>query len=356
MKSFVALALAASAIALPQQSSGSGCEDSRDGSFQISVVNVTDSSSKRSVERRQLSGTLTLTLEDGVLKDQAGRDGYIASNHQFQFDQPIQDGALETSGFSVCSNGTLALGGSAIWYQCYSGGFYNLYDESQGKQCNPIYIYAQSSGGSTATASGAVSQATDGQPAASTQVSAPAVSQITDGQPQAPTSQAPPPVTQISDGQPQAPTSQGSAPVVSQISDGQPQAPTSQAPAPVVSQISDGQPQAPTSQAPLVSQISDGQPQAPTGAPVTQISDGQVQAPTGAPLVSQISDGQPQAPVATPSGPLVSQISDGQPQAPTGNYTAPSATSPTEFTGAAATPIAAAGALVAGLMGMVAML
>lgn len=356
MKSFVALALAASAIALPQSSSGSGCEESRDGSFQISVVNVTDSSSKRSVERRQLSGILTLTLQDGVLKDQAGREGYIAANNQFQFDQPIQDGALETSGFSVCSNGTLALSGSAIWYQCYSGGFYNLYDASQGKQCNQIYIYAQSSGDSTATASGAVTQATDGQPAASTQVSAPAVSQITDGQPQAPTSQASAPVvSQISDGQPQAPTSQG---LVSQISDGQPQAPTG---APV-SQISDGQVQAPTGVP--VSQISDGQVQAPTGVPVSQISDGQIQVPT-APLVSQISDGQPQAPAMTPAassvsavptGALVSQISDGQPQAPTGNYTAPNATSTVEFTGVAATPIAAAGALVAGLMGMVAML
>lgn len=82
MKSFIPLALAASAAALPQQSSGSDCKDTKDGTFAISVVNVTDSSSKRSVERRQLSGILTLTLNGGVLKDQAGRDGYIASNHQ----------------------------------------------------------------------------------------------------------------------------------------------------------------------------------------------------------------------------------------------------------------------------------
>ncbi|KAF1977816.1 hypothetical protein BU23DRAFT_657303, partial [Bimuria novae-zelandiae CBS 107.79] len=221
------------------QSSGLDCADSRDGSFAISVVNVTDSSSKRSVERRQLSGILTLTLEDGVLKDQAGRGGYIAANHQFQFDQPIQAGALERSGFSICDNRTLALGGSAIWYQCYSGGFYNLYDESRGGQCNPVYIYTVSnSGGSSAT--GAVTQATNRQPAASTQVTAP-VSQISNGQPQAPTSQAPV-VSQISDGHPQAPTSQ--APMVTQIGDGQPQTPTSQAPQ-VVTQISDGQPQAP---------------------------------------------------------------------------------------------------------------
>ena len=147
---------------------------------------------------------------------------------RFQFDKPIQAGALETSGFSVCGNGTLALDGSAVWYQCYSGGFYNLYDESRGKQCNQIYIYTQKSSGSSASASATA-----------------AVSQITDGQPQAPTSQASAPVvSQISDGQPQAPSSQASLPVVSQISDGQPQAPTSQAAipsAPLVSQITDGQ-------------------------------------------------------------------------------------------------------------------
>jgi hypothetical protein len=273
------------------------------------------------------------------------------AHNRFQFDQPIQEGALDKSGFSVCGNGTLALEGSAIWYQCYSGGFYNLYDESQGKQCNPIYIYVQSNGGSSSQ-TGAVTQASDGQPAASTQVSAPAVTQLTDGQPQAPTSQGAPVVSQISDGQPQAPTSQASPPVVSQISDGQPQAPVSQAP-PVVSQISDGQPQVPTAApAPVVSQISDGQPQVPTAAPVPS-----------APLVSQISDGQPQAPTAAPapSAPLVSQISDGQPQAPVsgaGNYTAPNGTgtAPVEFPGAATTPMAAAGAIAAGLMAMVAML
>lgn len=81
MKSFVALGLAAAAVALPQTSSPSGCSSSSSGSFQISTVNVT--SSKRSIEPRQLAGTLTLSLADGELKDQAGRTGYIASNYQY---------------------------------------------------------------------------------------------------------------------------------------------------------------------------------------------------------------------------------------------------------------------------------
>lgn len=53
---------------------------------------------------------------------------YIAANYQFQFDAPPQAGAIYTTGFSLCANGSLALGGSAIFYQCLSGSFYNLYD------------------------------------------------------------------------------------------------------------------------------------------------------------------------------------------------------------------------------------
>jgi len=355
---------AVTSVVAPDASPPSGCATSHEGTFQITVVNVSDSATKRSAEmKRQLAGILTLSLEDEELTDQAGRTGYIASNFQFQFDDPPQAGAIYTSGFSLCSNYSVALGGSTIFYQCWSGGFFNLYDREWADHCVPIYLIGQafSSGGSPVTQSPdgqpgatAITQISDGQPQAPT---ASPVSQITDGQPQAPTGGAP--ISQISDGQPQAPTG---APV-SQISDGQPQVPTGVP----VSQISDGQPQVPTG-AP-VSQISDGQPQAPTGAPVSQISDGQPQAPTGAP-VSQISDGQPQA----PTGPPVTQISDGQPQAPTGapvsqisdgqpqaqptgnatgNYTQPP---PSQFTGAASTPIYGIGALAAGVFGALALL
>jgi hypothetical protein len=247
--------------------------------------------------------------------------------NRFQFDQPLQAGARESTGFSVCSNGSLALSASgraapAVFYQCQSGTFYNLYSQSTGAQCIPIYIVA------VPTTGGAASQISDGQP------------QVTQ----------PPRVSQISDGQPQASSPRASAPVISQISDGQPQAASPKPSAPVVSQISDGQPQAatpkPTSR-PVVSQISDGQPQAAT--PVA----------TSRPVVSQISDGQPQAatPVAT-SRLVVSQISDGQPQAarPTSNVTANTTRpAPSQFTGAASNN-AAVGGLVAGLFALFAML
>lgn len=326
MKYFAAAAaLAGAAAALPQgvtsaiapqQTAPAGCQSTYSGDFSISVVNVTSSASKRSLSARKV---LTMTLADGVLTDDEGRTGYIAANHQFQFDKPAQTGAIYTAGWSVCGNGTLALGDSAIFYQCLSGTFYNLYDESTGDQCTPIYIDVINAGT-------AVSTAADGQATAG------AATQISDGQIQATTSTAA--VSQISDGQIQATTG---ASVVTQISDGQIQA-TTGAP---VTQISDGQIQATT--AAVVTQISDGQIQATTAAPVTQISDGQIQATTGAAVVTQISDGQIQASAGTIS-PVIS-ANGTQVNAATATAT------PAQYTGAASLPtfgsemLIAAGAL-----------
>jgi len=312
---FALAALAAVAYAAPQGVTGNispsspapaGCSPDYSGKFEITIINET--TTKRDLSERQATncgqpGYLTLTLAGGKLTDAQGRTGYIAANYQFQFDAPAQTGAIYTAGFSVCQNGSLALGGSNTFYQCLSGDFYNLYDRSWAAQCSPILIDLLPCGSSNAP----VGQGSDGQPAATTQGSLPPVTQIPDGQPQASTA-VPRPVTQISDGQIQAPTGKP----VTQISDGQIQIPTGKP----VTQISDGQVQAPTGKP--VTQISDGQVQAPTGKPVTQISDGQVQAPTGKP-VTQISDGQIQAPKTTASTPTktgapVTQISDGQVQ------------------------------------------
>jgi len=365
-----------SAIA-PSAPAPAGCASSYSGTFEITVINVTHAAAKRDLEKRD---ALVLTLNNGILKDAQGRIGYIAANRQFQFDGPPQTGAIYTAGWSVCQNGSLALGGTAVFYQCLSGNFYNLYDETQGKQCAAIYIQVLGGSGgasSAAPAGQSASQISDGQPQASTgrpvsQISdgqpqattkAPAVTQISDGQIQATTAK--PAVSQISDGQVQATTGKG--PAVTQISDGQVQATTGKGPAvtqisdgqvqattgkgPAVTQISDGQVQATTGKGPAVTQISDGQVQATTGKgpAVTQISDGQVQATTGkGPAVTQISDGQVQA--TTGKGPAVTQISDGQVQATTGAAVA-------TFTGAAAPrEIGGAFAFAAGIVGAVALL
>ncbi|KAF2088873.1 hypothetical protein K490DRAFT_38451, partial [Saccharata proteae CBS 121410] len=97
-------------------------------------------SSKRSLVACETNNTLQLSLNDGILKDAYGRIGYIASNYQFQFDNPPQSGAIYTAGFSLAQNGSLALGGSAVWYRCLSGDFYNLYDRYWAAQCEAVTI------------------------------------------------------------------------------------------------------------------------------------------------------------------------------------------------------------------------
>lgn len=90
------------------------------------------------------SSTLQLKLNNGILTDAQNRTGYIAANSQFQFDGPPQTGAIYTAGWSVCTNGTLALGGDVTFYQCLSGSFYNLYLNNVlgAAQCQPVQIQA----------------------------------------------------------------------------------------------------------------------------------------------------------------------------------------------------------------------
>ncbi|KAL9610946.1 MAG: hypothetical protein Q9167_004388 [Letrouitia subvulpina] len=135
---FLALAAYVSAQTPP------GCQSSFDGSFSIRPTNITSKTlSRGSVGKRQAetcSGTPIITLKNGVLKDQQNRQGEIVANHQFQFDNPIQQDSLFLDGFSICQNGSLAVGGSAIFYQCISGDFANLYNTGDAAQCEPVYI------------------------------------------------------------------------------------------------------------------------------------------------------------------------------------------------------------------------
>jgi len=273
------------AVIPPPSAAPEGCKASYDGEFEIAAVSITE---KRDLNKRSCHapGSLTVKLANGVLTDASGRTGYIADNYQFQFDGPAQTGAIYTGGFSVCGNGSLALGDSLVFYQCLSGSFYNLYDRSWAAQCEPVIIDTLGCGNGPAPVVAMISELPDGQPQVPTGI----VTQIPDGQIQNPTAGPHPsskPVTQIPDGQIQAPTGTPSAPIT---------------------QIPDGQVQAPT-----------GKPSA-TGNPITQISDGQVQAPTGKPSapITQIPDGQIQAPTGKPSPTPITQIPDGQIQAPTG--------------------------------------
>ncbi|QNP96886.1 YALIA101S01e03444g1_1 [Yarrowia lipolytica] len=87
-------------------------------------------------------GTLAMTLEDGILKDDKGRIGSIVSNYQFQFDgPPPQAGAWYAAGWAISSDGNLAIGDNQVFWQCLSGTFYNLYDRKDNRdQCTAVHL------------------------------------------------------------------------------------------------------------------------------------------------------------------------------------------------------------------------
>lgn len=198
----------------PKGDSPQGCSASRDGKFSVTINRL--GAAKRSIkvnqskaayknwaltlqQKRSCDGpnTLVVTLKDGVLKDAKDRTGYVASNFQFQFDGPPQSGALITAGFSACSNGSLALGPSTVFYQCLSGDFYNLYDRNWAPQCEPVEIIAESCDGSSNG-----SEKTVGTKIVVTTV----VTVLADGQPQVVPTTIAIPMCQIGDGQVQVHT------------------------------------------------------------------------------------------------------------------------------------------------------
>lgn len=83
----------------------------------------------------------------------------------------------------MCNNGSLALGGSAVFYECLSGSFYNLYNTNYAPQCEPVLIdilpCAATSSSAAVAGTASVSQISDGQPAGTGIAT---VSQVSDGE------------------------------------------------------------------------------------------------------------------------------------------------------------------------------
>ncbi|CAF9942004.1 hypothetical protein IMSHALPRED_003146 [Imshaugia aleurites] len=122
-----------------------GCSADYSGTFEYNPVSLSSASKRDLVPLHKRQTTVCTaqpysTLKGGVLTDQCERTGEIVANAQFQYDLLVQNNAINTGGFSICSNGTLAVAGSAIFYHCLSGNFYNLYDASIGAQCSPVYL------------------------------------------------------------------------------------------------------------------------------------------------------------------------------------------------------------------------
>ncbi|OLN87078.1 Cell wall mannoprotein CIS3 [Colletotrichum chlorophyti] len=198
-----------SGVLAPENGPPASCQSSFDGSFGLSIVAL----GKRSLDERAACnnpGALDLTLKDGVLLDSKGRTGSIVSNFQFQFDGPPQSGVIYTGGFSVCANGSLALGDSTVFYRCASGSFWNLYDRHWAEQCSPIHLSVLPCGGEAPTPTG-------GKVVGTTVVATTILTVIEDGQPQVVTTAVPIPLCQIDDGQVQGHTTPcGELPPVTQ--------------------------------------------------------------------------------------------------------------------------------------------
>jgi hypothetical protein len=153
-----AAAQAVTSLIVPSSTPPAGCDNSRQSSFSLEIVSANGSSAagssapaRRALDlgsRQNGNGELQLSLSGGILTDSNGRTGYIASNYQFQFDKPPQAGAIYTAGWTICPNGSLALGGQAYFWQCKSGSFYNLYDRDFAPaHCYPVYFYSSSGAG-----------------------------------------------------------------------------------------------------------------------------------------------------------------------------------------------------------------
>ncbi|KAH7198741.1 uncharacterized protein B0J16DRAFT_45218 [Fusarium flagelliforme] len=243
--SLALLALAATAFAVPQavtedispkEGPPKGCTSSYSGKFEVTIFKP--GNEKRGLsEKRSCNGegVLVLSLDDGVLKDAQGRTGYISDSYQFQFDKPAQSGAIYTSGFSVCSNGTLALGGSAIFWQCQSGDFYNLYDRNWAEQCEPVEFGVMPCGKGSDSKSAPKKRIVGSSVVATTVVTV-----VSDGTTKEVPTTIAVPMCQIGDGQVQVRTTPCddmelpiiTAPPISQVSDGKLAVPTTAPPAP----------------------------------------------------------------------------------------------------------------------------
>ncbi|EFX05943.1 covalently-linked cell wall protein [Grosmannia clavigera kw1407] len=228
----IVLADAVTDIIAPTGSYPSGCSKDFSGEFELSVSAVSYDKRDLKVKKRTSTscgadGILLVSLADGVLIDSKNRTGYIASNYQFQFDDPPQDGAIYTAGFSVCNNESLALGATTTFWECASGSFWNLYDRDWAAQCSEIQLIVLPCDGSSDSEA---SESSDGQVVATSQITTTVVKSISDGQAQVITTTVGVPLCQITDGQAQVQTTpcaaitttaEATAVPISQYSDGQ---------------------------------------------------------------------------------------------------------------------------------------
>lgn len=135
-----------------------GCATTRPETFDILITPGTGAKVKRSLgflsegvelnselphtNQRRDNTLLILTLTGGTIVEASGRVGFVATDGSFQFQHTPLPNQLYTGPFSICANSTLALGGTANWYQCLNGSSYSLYyfESPAVSDCTLIHI------------------------------------------------------------------------------------------------------------------------------------------------------------------------------------------------------------------------
>ncbi|CAH2350826.1 cell wall mannoprotein Pir3p [[Candida] railenensis] len=129
---------------IQHQTTLSGASQISDGQVQQATATAAadaDAGQSGAGEACKTENSLTMSLKGGILTDSKGRIGAIVANRQFQFDgPPPQAGSIYAAGWSITSDGHLAIGDNTHFYQCLSGDFYNLYDENVAAQCSEVLL------------------------------------------------------------------------------------------------------------------------------------------------------------------------------------------------------------------------
>lgn len=133
------------ALIAPDEGNPDNVDVTYNGQFGIVMIGAPDVNSSPPAEWSASDGEcfpagwFLMNLTDGVLTDDVGRRGYIASNNQLQFDDPPQAGARWTKGFFT-ANGVLGIGRNYTFDSCASGGFSNIYNAAIANYCAPVFL------------------------------------------------------------------------------------------------------------------------------------------------------------------------------------------------------------------------
>jgi hypothetical protein len=114
----------------------SGCNHTVPYSFELSVIDATTGTFDCSFHL-QASG---FTLSNGILRSRQNNAGYIASDSRLYFRYPFQSNTALDASFSICSNASLAFGGSTVFHKCFIDESFGIFNEPIGILCSPIFI------------------------------------------------------------------------------------------------------------------------------------------------------------------------------------------------------------------------